>query len=164
MEQPISILREWVEMICKTMGLKIVEVRGLGGCAIRGEWRMAGEVSGQYTNCGNYNPESMEKPRSNTQSRRVLLWSVLSSAVINAFLFSAAAVGPHTLYRRIADMIAAPTGVVANRFFAPREHSASAFIVAALLSLAFSFVLYWIVSWIVMQGFLRLRSLRSHAG
>jgi hypothetical protein len=117
----------------------------------------------QYSNGGDYNPKSMEKLNSNAQSRRVLWWSVVSSVVINAFLFSAAAVGPNTLYRRIADTIAAPTGVVANRFFAPREHSAGAFIVAALLSLAFSFVLYGIVSWIVVQGLLRLNSLRHHS-
>jgi len=86
----------------------------------------------------------------------------LSSVIINAFLFSAAAFGPNTLYRRIADTVAAPPGVVANRFFEPREHSAGAFIIAALLSLAFSFVFYGVVSWIVVQSFLRLNSLRRH--
>ncbi|HWG20673.1 MAG TPA: hypothetical protein VG225_09085 [Terracidiphilus sp.] len=104
----------------------------------------------------------MENSRAKAPKRGLLRWSVASSAVINAFMISAAVVGPNTLYRKVADAIAAPPGIVANRFFAPREHSVSAFLGAALLSLAFSFVFYGAVSWILVRGFIRLRSLRRH--
>jgi hypothetical protein len=96
---------------------------------------------------------------------QLLLWSAAASTVINGLMFSPAFLGgPHTVYGRLIDAIAAPTGIVAYRFFAPKEHSASAFLAAAFLSLVFSFVFYGVVCWVFVQAVVRFRSWRSSDG
>jgi hypothetical protein len=62
------------------------------------------------------------------------------------------------MYVKAADAIATPPAVIANRLFAPKEHSIHAFVAAALSSLLCSFLFYMIVSYGLIEAILRFRS------
>jgi hypothetical protein len=98
---------------------------------------------------------------------RLLFWSVASSALVNAFLISSAfasgAGGKKSLYVRLADLISAPPGYIANQMFAPSEHTASAFATAATASLVCSFFFYGVVSWLILRTLLMIQSARAKA-
>ena len=51
----------------------------------------------------------------------------------------------------ISDALAAPAGVVADRVFAPKEHTVTAFIGAAAASLAFSICFYTVVALLLLK-------------
>jgi hypothetical protein len=102
---------------------------------------------------------AMDKLRITVLDGRLIRWSLLISTLINVFLVSSAFVGGRgSIYVKTANAIAAPPGVIANRFLAPREHSADAFVYSALLSLAFSFLFYGVVFWLFGQAIVRLKS------
>jgi len=63
-----------------------------------------------------------------------------------------------SMYVKAADAIATPPGVIANRFFAPKEHSTHAFVAAALSSLVCSFLFYMIVFYALIESILWLKS------
>jgi hypothetical protein len=91
--------------------------------------------------------------------------SIVISTAINVFLLSSAFVGGRdSICVKTANAIAAPPGVIANRFLAPEGHSVGAFVYPALLSLAFSFLFYGIVSWLFVQAIVRLKSWHRNAG
>jgi hypothetical protein len=106
----------------------------------------------------------MENSRFSFQVARHLAWSAALSAVINGFLVCSAFFGPNTFVGSISDAVAAPPAIIANRFLTAKEHSASSFIGAAGLSLLFSFVFYWAISWLFVQALALLRSWRDNAG
>ena len=86
--------------------------------------------------------------------------SIAISALVNAFLLSSAFVtsagGNKSPYVRLANLVAAPPGYVASRMFAPKEHSSIAFMAVAVASLAFSFLFYAVVSWLILRTWLLL--------
>ena len=96
---------------------------------------------------------------------RPYFWSIAISGLVNAFLLSSAfvssAAGNKSPYVRLADLVAAPPGYVTSRVFVPQEHSAIAFIAAAIASLAFSFLFYAVVSWLILRTLLLLHSSRA---
>ena|SRR5215469_4699067 len=89
---------------------------------------------------------------------RVLQWSAAASALINLFLVSSAFVGgAKSNYLKLANTIAAPPGLIASRFLAPKEHSAGAFVDAAVGSLICSFLFYAVVCWLLIQAVLQTK-------
>jgi hypothetical protein len=108
---------------------------------------------------------AVDKLRITVPHGRLIAWSLAISTVINAFLLSSAFVGGRdSNYVKTANAIAAPPSVIANRFLAPKEHSAGAFVYSALFALAFSFLFYAIVSWLFVQAIARLKSWHRNAG
>src|SRR5580692_1946563 len=98
---------------------------------------------------------------------RLVVWSVATSALVNAFLVSSAfagsAGGNKSVYVRVADLVAAPPGYIANQMFAPKQHTASAFALAAIGSLACSFLFYSVVSWLILRTLVQIQSARDRA-
>jgi hypothetical protein len=86
--------------------------------------------------------------------RRILLKAVIISVILNCgmVLMSLPGHSPTgtSAMVRIADAIAAPPGLIAERIFAPREHSVGAFIAAAAESLAFSVIFYAVVALVIL--------------
>jgi hypothetical protein len=98
-----------------------------------------------------------------TGNARTLVWSAVTSGIVNSFLISSAVVsGPRSIYVKVADAIAAPPGFISNRLFVPKEHSTDAFVATALGSLIFSFLFYAIMSFFLISAVRRLRSWRDN--
>lgn len=77
------------------------------------------------------------------------------SALLNFGLVLTAFVGGpqgrYPLVVRFADAVAAPPGVIANALFSPKQHTAHAFILAAVESLVCSFLFYALVAWVILS-------------
>ena len=102
-------------------------------------------------------------PMLKTGNARTLVWSVVSSGIVNSFLISSTAVGgPRSIYVKVADAIAAPPGFISNRLFVPKEHGTNAFVAGALGSLTFSFFFYSLIFFFLICAIRRLRSFRDN--
>ena len=84
----------------------------------------------------------------------------MASGIVNLFLISSAFVARSSVYGTVADAIAGPPGLISNRLFAPKEHSAHAFVAGALGSLLFSFLFYAVISCCLVYAALLLKSRR----
>jgi hypothetical protein len=87
---------------------------------------------------------------------RLLLKALALSVALNVVMIVLSALGGvpggGSLVQRIADALAAPPGAIAQRVFAPKEHSAGAFAAAAAESLAWSIFFYGIVAWVILES------------
>jgi len=76
---------------------------------------------------------------------------------LSAFLYDAQK-PPLALLRQIADIFAAPPGLIIGMFGAPKQHSYEAFVNAMAGALLCSVVFYTIVAWGVLRLVTYLRS------
>jgi len=79
---------------------------------------------------------------------RLLLKATVFSLVLNLGLVLSAIVPS---LARVADIVAAPPGIIIKLLISPPAHSPSAFIVAAAESLACSIVFYLLIAWVVLK-------------
>jgi hypothetical protein len=88
--------------------------------------------------------------------RRLMATASIISVVINVALvsmsFIGSSLGSGSWISRVADAIAAPPGVIAERAFEPRDHSTGALVAAAAESLACSIAFYGIVALVVLEA------------
>ncbi|MGA2169605.1 MAG: hypothetical protein ABSG62_15460 [Terracidiphilus sp.] len=86
--------------------------------------------------------------------KRQFVQAVVASLFINIvmIILPIAAVGPRTslIFVKISDAIAAPPGIFVN-IFAPKEHSAIAFMLAASESFVFSILFYTAILWLILE-------------
>jgi hypothetical protein len=87
---------------------------------------------------------------------RLALKALAASVVVNGVMMVMSVLGGSrgsgSLALRISDTIAAPPGAIAQRIFAPKEHSVGAFVAAATESLVLSIVFYLIVAWVILEA------------
>jgi len=111
---------------------------------------------------GKYNIEQRRGQVKSPSNFRMFFWSIAGSGLVNAFLlssaFAAGAGGKRSLYVRLADMVAAPPGYITDLLFTPKEHSLSALLSGAAVSLACSILFYTLISWLVLRILLPLQS------
>jgi hypothetical protein len=99
--------------------------------------------------------------------RHLAVKAVLISLALNAGMVVAALLGSlfgeRSLLTRVSDLVAAPPGLIAERAFQPRDHSAGALIVSMSASLTFSIVFYAVIVLAILEAvrFGRLRFQRK---
>jgi len=124
-----------------------------------------GDNPTRVVDCGKYNDWQERSSMKRLSNLRVFFWSIAISGILNGFLLSSAFIdsagGKKSLYVRLADLVAAPPGYIANQMFAPKEHTAGAFIAAAIASLVFSIFFYTVVSWMILRVLQLLQSVRT---
>jgi hypothetical protein len=88
------------------------------------------------------------------ERKRHVVHAVAASLFINIvmIILPIAGVGPRTslIFIKISDAIAAPPGIFVN-IFAPKEHSVSAFALAASESLVISILFYFAILWLILE-------------
>jgi hypothetical protein len=93
-------------------------------------------------------------------SKNNALRGLVISLILNSFIaLSALFAGLQELspLTKVADYLAAPPGIIAERMFAPTQHTLNSFVFAMVLSLIFSILFYAAICWAILAGSQRLR-------